>query len=572
LVIDVVTGEVSAGLVSTGYLSKRLQWLMLLRVVFTTVLLGSTIVVQLHQRESLISSPILVLYGLIGSVYILTFVYVLAFRRLGPATGFIYGQVSVDTLFVTSLIYVTGGTASVFSFLYLVVIVYASILLYKKGSLVMATLCSVQYGVMIASEYYGVLGPSYAEFGPGVQVYEVSMVVYNITITIMACFLVAFLSSHLAQQAARTEKELEARQKDLQQLEAFNASIVHSMDSGLLTLNVAGSITSFNVAAETITGFRRNEVLGRPLESIFPEVVQRYSTSVASHPKKPYRQDVTFKKKDGTVGYLGFSVSSLREPDGRAIGNLLIFQDLTALKIMESHIKRVERLATVGEMAAGIAHEIKNPLASMTGSIQLLDKQIDMTPVTGKLMQIVLREADRLDSLVNDFLLFARPTSGKTEPVELSPAIRETLELFEKDPICRDRIRVVQDMASDIWTKMDPKHLRQILWNLLLNAAEAIDGTGTVEVIAEAPQDVVQVIIKDDGPGMTEETLRNIFDPFFTTRAQGTGLGLSIVHGLLESYGGRIDVRSTEGHGATFILYLERMDPPKFTDKETKNQ
>ncbi len=567
-----MTGVVFTRLVSRGYLSKRLQWLMLLRVLFTTVLLGSTIVVQFHQRESLVSLPLLVLYGLIGSLYILTFVYVLAFRRLGPATGFIYGQVGVDTLFVTSLIYVTGGTASVFSFLYLVVIVYASILLYKKGSLVMATSCSIQYGVMIALEYYGVLRPSYAESGPGVQVYEVSMVVYNITITIMACFLVAFLSSHLAQQAARTEKELEARQKDLQQLEAFNASIVHSMDSGLLTLNVAGSITSFNVAAETITGFRRNEVLGKPLESIFPEVVQHYSTSVASHPKKPYRQDVTFKKKDGTVGYLGFSVSSLREPDGRAIGNLLIFQDLTALKIMESHIKRVERLATVGEMAAGIAHEIKNPLASMTGSIQLLDKQIDMTPVTGKLMQIVLREAARLDSLVNDFLLFARPTSGKTEPVELSPAIRETLELFEKDPICRDRIRVVQDMASDIWTKMDPKHLRQILWNLLLNAAEAIDGTGTVEVIAEAPQDVVQVIIKDDGPGMTEETLRNIFDPFFTTRAQGTGLGLSIVHGLLESYGGRIDVRSTEGHGATFILYLERMDPPKFTDKETKNQ
>jgi two-component system, NtrC family, sensor histidine kinase PilS len=372
---------------------------------------------------------------------------------------------------------------------------------------------------------------------------------------------VAFLSNHLAQQTVRTEKELEAKRKDLRQLEAFNASIVHSMDSGLLTFDVAGKITSFNTAAEAITGFSRADALGKPLERIFPEVARCCFSQHTTYERKPYRQDVTFIKKDGNEGYLGFSVSSLRAPDGKSLGNLLIFQDLTALKIMESHIKRVERLAAVGEMAAGIAHEIKNPLASMTGSIQLLDKQVEMTPVSGKLMQIVLREADRLNTLVNDFLLFARPTSGKAEPVELGPAIGETLALFEKDTARGQRVKVVHDLRPNVWTRMDPKHLRQILWNLLLNAAQAINDHGTVQVVCKSSEETASVEIRDDGYGMSEETQKQIFNPFFTTRTQGTGLGLSIVHRLLESYGGRIDVKSTEGQGTVFTLHLERIDP-----------
>jgi len=550
------------GLISRGYLFKRLQWLMLLRVVFTTVLLGSTIAVQvLHRSAPFVTPPLLMLYGLIGSIYVLTFLYILVFKRFGPSLRFTYGQIGIDTLFVTLLIYVTGGIASVFSFLYLVVIVYASILLYKPGSLIMATLCSLQYGVMISLEYSGILKPFYTDSGPGATSYEASFVVYNVMITIMACFLVAFLSNHLAQQTVKTEKELEAKQKDFKQLEAFNASIVHSMDSGLLTFDVAGRITSFNTAAEVITGFSRSEAQGKSLETIFPEVARYCAFPALSHEKKPYRHDVTFRKKDGNEGYLGFSVSSLRAPDGKGLGNLLIFQDLTALKIMESHIKRVERLAAVGEMAAGIAHEIKNPLASMTGSIQLLDKQVDMTPVSAKLMQIVLREADRLNTLVNDFLLFARPTSGKAEPVDLGPAIGETLALFEKDTGSGQRIEVVQELSPSVWTRMDPKHLRQILWNLLLNAAEAINGHGTVKVICKASQGLASIEISDDGYGMSEETQKQIFNPFFTTRTQGTGLGLSIVHRLLESYGGRIDVKSAEGRGTAFTLYLERIDP-----------
>ena len=534
---------------------------MFLRLIFATVLLGSSILVQFKDRETLIAPPLLALYGLIATVYILTFTYIIVFKKFGSSSRFAYIQIGIDTLFVTFLIYVTGSIASIFSFLYLVVIVYASILLYKRGSLIMATLCSIQYAVMIDLEYYGVLKPFNTAVGLGIQGYEESHVLYKIIMTILACFLVAFLSSSLAQQTLITEKKLKAKQKDFEQLEAINANIIYSMDSGLLTLNSADIVTTFNRAAEIITGFKREEVLGKSLSSIFPEAVQRETSSEVSFGNKPYRYDVEFKKKDGTVGYLGFSVSSLKEPDGRAVGKLLIFQDLTVLKSLEEHVKRVEKLAAIGEMAAGIAHETKNPLASMSGSIQLLKKEVNTTPVTRKLMDIVLRETDRLNALTNDFLLFARPGSNNIEPVELSSAIGETLKLFKKDSICHNRITVVQDLGPEVWTEMDPKHTRQIVWNLLLNAAQAIDGKGTIEVSSKTADNMVHVTVNDNGCGMPEETISKIFDPFFTSKPHGIGLGLSIVHRLVESYNGWLDVQSRPGQGSTFTLHLKRIFP-----------
>jgi two-component system sensor histidine kinase PilS (NtrC family) len=556
-----VAGVISDERPTHGILFGRLQWLMFLRVIFVTVLLGSSILVQFKDREPL-APPLLIIYALIASVYLITFVYVVVLQRLGSSLRFAYIQIGLDTILVTLLIYVTGSIASVFSFLYLVVIVYASILLYKKGSLIMATLCSIQYGLMVGLEYYGLLTPFYSLATMDIQEYEKSYLIYKFGLTVVACFLVAFLSSTLAQQILKTEKQLAAKQKDLEQLEAVNASIIHSIDSGLLTLNPDGIITTFNRAAEVIAGFDRQEVLGKPLSHVFPEVIDQTAFSNTSREKQPYRYEMEFKRKDGSVGYLGFSMSSLEEPGGRPMGKLLIFQDLTPFKNMEDHVKRVEKLAAVGEMAAGIAHEIKNPLASMSGSIQLLRTGVDVTPVAKKLMDIVLRETDRLNALANDFLLFARPRSDKTEPVEINSVIGETLELFKEDGLLENRINVLQDLSAEAWTEMDSEHARQIFWNLLLNAAEAIDGTGRIHVSSKTEEDMVQVIVQDDGCGMSDEAISKIFDPFFTTKTHGTGLGLSIVYRLLESYNGQLDVQSREGRGTTFTVYLRRIDPP----------
>jgi signal transduction histidine kinase len=230
---------------------------------------------------------------------------------------------------------------------------------------------------------------------------------------------------------------------------------------------------------------------------------------------------------------------------------------------MEDQVKRVEKMAVIGEMAAGLAHEIKNPLASLAGSIQILKDGIQLDADHARLMKIVLREADRLSSLVNNFLLFARPPAGKSEIIDLSRAITETVELFEKDGACREKITIKKKVSNGICIQMDPIHFRQVLWNLLLNAAEAIDGSGSIDInLFSAKGRKACMEISDTGCGISAEVIGSIFDPFFTTKHNGTGLGLSIVHSILESYDSHLEVRSRQGTGTTFAVHLKRSEPP----------
>jgi two-component system sensor histidine kinase HydH len=412
----------------------------LARVLFTTLLLGSTIVLQLGFAASPLAPGMLVLYGLIVSIFFLSFLYTLLLGRVANVVAFAYVQIGLDTVIVSLVIYVTGNYSSIFSFLYLVVIIYSSMLLYRRGSMIISLLCSAQYTFLVISEYRGVLKPFEIEDGLAAGNGDLNQVFYKILITIFGCFAVAFLSSLLAEQARKSRKELWA---------------------------------------------------------------------------------------------------------------------------MEDQVRRVEKMAAVGEMAAGLAHEIKNPLASMTGSIQILRDGVHLDPDHARLMHIVLREADRLSSLVNNFLLFARPPAGKIERIELDKAVAETVELFERDANCRGRISIQKDFKTGLFVDMDQVHLRQVLWNLLLNASEAINGSGTIAVrLYPTKPHRACIEVTDDGCGMSNDTIKSIFDPFFTTKPNGTGLGLSIVHSIIESYDSRLEVGSRQGDGTTFSFHLKRIDPP----------
>jgi len=426
-----------------GDFLRRLKWIMFFRVLFTTLLLGSTIVFEVRKSPSPSPEPLFFIFALVIAIYILTLAYSIVLHRFNPGIRFAYIQIGIDTLIVTFIIYVTGGFSSIFSFLYLVVIVYASLLLSRGGSMIMASLCSIQYGILVDLEYFDILVPVVMEETISNLNYTWNYVIFKIMITMLACFAVAFLSSLLSEQERRTRKDLLA---------------------------------------------------------------------------------------------------------------------------MEANVKRVERMAAVGEMAAGLAHEIKNPLASLTGSIQVLLEDLPCSPDQGKLMQIVLREADRLTTLVDDFLLFAKPPSGKKEKIELGSAIADTLELFEKDDIGRNRITIRRSFLPDVWVEMDVSHLRQILWNLLLNASEAIsshgpDGRIDVGMLPSSDKNIC-IQISDTGCGIPKEVLGSIYDPFFTTKPSGTGLGLSIVHRILESYQGWIEVQSEVGRGTTFTVKLKQTCPP----------
>ena len=419
---------------------RTLKWIMFFRVLFTTLLLGSTIVFQLRRSPSFLAEPLLFIYGLTIGIYVLSFVYTIFLRRVKRELLFAYIQVVMDTIVVTLIIYVTGGFSSIFSFLYLVVIIYSSMILFRRGSMIMAALCSIQYGILVDLEYFGLLTPFVVEDSMSGLTYTWNYAIFKILITMVACFAVSFLSSLLSEQERRTRKDLLA---------------------------------------------------------------------------------------------------------------------------MEEHVKRVEKMAAIGEMAAGLTHEIKNPLASLTGSIQMLRDDIPHSSDHDKLMQIILREADRLSSLANNFLLFARPPVGKTESIELKEALSETLELFERDSTGRDRISITKTFIRNIWIEMDTSHLRQILWNLLLNAAESINGSGRIDIKMIPPMNsFVGIQVTDTGCGISKERVDSIYDPFFTTKSTGTGLGLSIVHRILESYNGWIEVVSEIDQGTTFTLKLKQINSP----------
>ncbi|MBC2734480.1 MAG: two-component sensor histidine kinase [Desulfobacteraceae bacterium] len=421
-------------------LRQNLRWLINSRVIFTILLLCSTAFIHVNRYDSAFKSPLILLYGMIAALFPLSMVYAFIRVRVSREVLFAYIQIAIDCLVVTVVIFVTGSFDSIFSFLYLVVIIYTSMLLYRRGSMIIAGVCSLFYLMLAGLEYLGWIHP--LDFGSAVAAshYDWQNVFYKIVITSIACFAVAFLSSLLAEQARRTRKELHA---------------------------------------------------------------------------------------------------------------------------MSARMQRVEKMAAVGEMGAGLAHEIKNPLASITGSIQLLLEEMPYDAGRDKLMRIILREADRLSALVGNFLLFARPPSGKSKPISLDQAIPETVRLVEQDKRCRDRIAIRQSGQKGLWVAMDPDHFRQVLWNLLLNAVESIDGDGVVHVRVEpCKPKYVSIEIADSGCGITEKNLNYIFDPFYTSKPDGTGLGLSIVHTILESHDGWLEVESKAGQGTTFTIKLNRIASP----------
>jgi two-component system sensor histidine kinase PilS (NtrC family) len=554
-------------------LSSRLQKLMFLRVLFVSLFLGASVFLQVRATKTYFGDIQTAHYTLVAAIYFLTFLYIALFQISKNLVKLAYLQLLMDPVIVTAVILATGGIESIFSSLYLLTIINGSIFLYRKGGMVVASFSSLLYGFLLELHYYGIIHPIGSPLGFS-GAYGNFYIFYMISVNVAAFYLVAFLSSYVSEQARRRGVELKARQDDIVQLEALNQWIIRSITSGLITMDREGKIILFNPAAEEIFGVRAQQAIGKSIVEILPGLHSHFGEIDQGHAWSAGRGrnffDLKHARPDGKKVFLRCSMSPLSIPEGAQKGEILLLQDLTELKQIEEEMKKVEGLALIGELAAGIAHEVRNPLASISGSIQMLREDLGKSEMGTRLMDIILREIGRLNNLVSDFLLFARPKQISVEHFDLNQLILDSLTVFKNHERWTNRIRVETDFQSAIMLDSDPQKIRQLLWNLFLNACEAMPKGGrlyvkTEKIASQAPQqgptDMVRITIRDSGEGFSPNALNQLFTPFFTTKEGGTGLGLPVVKGIVEGLKGKVSGRNHAEGGAEITILLYSSPP-----------
>ncbi len=533
----------------TSVLFSHVRLQTLFRILVASALLAGTVVVD--WRKGLGTYDFHPLYWVIAFVFLTSIPASLLLGRIATERGLsrlALVQFLCDVAVTTALVYLTGGTDSLFTFLYGLTIINASIVLYRRGALLTAAAAAISFGLVVDLSYYGFLKPFAPDLVGGGDVTS-REALYRVGVSTLGFFMTGVLASYLA-------NVLRAQGIDLREQKALTKNIVDNLSSGLLTVDRGLTITSFNRGAEELTGRRLADVYGTELVALFPGVAQRI---VGPEAPEPRRHEERFIAADGTSRVLGFSYSTLRNDDAEEIGTILIFQDLTELREMELRLKREERLAAVGRLAAGIAHEIRNPLASISGSIETLRGGLDLGPEDARLMGIILRETSRLDGLISDFLNYVKPVRQKMRRVDFGAVLQETADAIRSTDAGRQVEFALPPPSETLAVRGDPDHLKQVAWNLFLNASEAMGGKGRVEVRVLATRaDRVTVEVADVGAGIDPETLPRVFEPFFTTKERGVGLGLAMVHKIVEGHGGNIEVDSEPGKGARFRMSLPR--------------
>lgn len=518
-------------------------------------------------------------YATVAFAFLATIGYGIAQRRVEQSRRFAAVNVVTDIGIVAALVHFSGGPDSVFPFLFVLVAVYGAILLEARGAMAAAALAATAYGVVLLADARGWLGAG--DFGPPVSA-TVALTLWVVHSGAIA--LVATLSTVLSGELRRTGEALHQRTSDLERLRGLHQRTVESLMSGLLTTDQRDRITSFNPEAERITGRAAGDAIGREVEEVLPGIGALGRAPDGDGEGIRSRQRIAFRDRRGRELHLGVGAYVLRDANASASasGWVVIFQDVTQVVAMERDLRRSERLAAIGQLSASIAHEIRNPLASISGSIQLLRGGAgdSGTPDDPKpLMDIVVRETDRLNQLITDFLHYASPGPRKAVPLSVAVALEEVLRMFEA--VRPERIQLRVEVEEGLFVRADPAQLRQVLWNLVLNGSEAMEGRGELSIVAstvaegdsqgsgiagrneaEEGKDSrwAEIAVGDQGVGIPTDVLERMFDPFFSTKERGSGLGLATVHRIVEDHGGSVRVESRVGSGTQMRIRLPRAE------------
>ena len=542
-------------------LRRKLLWLIAGRAAAITFVLGSAILVQYRAEHTpaLAWFQISPFFALIGLTYALTLVWTLTLRFVDRHVWLIDVQVACDAVIVSAIVYLTGGVASYFSSLYTLPIIAASMVQSWRGGLMVSVLSSMMYTALVIGQYQGVplpIAPS-PEILPPMRV-----AIYTVGLNLFGFMAVAALSGYLAEGLRRTGAQLAETSTQLADLQAFNQHVIDSLTSGLATSDMQGRLLTFNRAAEAITGLPAPEAVGFRVAEVLQLPERLHGLFVTGAPRQAQqRLEYGFRRTDGRQIEVGMTSAPLITPRGES-GFLFTFQDVTELKKQDREARVQQRLAAVGEMAAGIAHEIRNPLASMAGSIQILRDELPLTTDQSQLMDIVLRESDRLNETIRSFMAFAKPQRSALADLDVRRILSDTARLLENSAdVSADHAIVVDIPPDPVTYRADEAQIRQIVWNLATNAVRAMPSGGTLRlsVRSAAPLEgraEVVIGVHDEGVGIAPEDLDGIFQPFRGGFERGTGLGLSIVHRIASDYGGEVRVTSEERKGTSVEVVL----------------
>ncbi|MGA7474202.1 MAG: ATP-binding protein [Candidatus Sulfotelmatobacter sp.] len=458
-------------------------------------------------------------------------------------------QVLTDLILVSLVVHETGGWDSSLNFLYPLVIIIASILLPRVWAHLVAALAFILYGTVLELNYYGVV-KSYCTTHP-----ELKTLQAIIFVNLFAYLAVAYLAGLLATKLRQARVQLKRASGALENLQILHENIIQSISSGLITTSLDGHITLVNSAAQKLLERTPGQLLGTPVNKLFLDALPN-TESQQAHAEVRFDAANAFRKT------LRVRVATLNVPERGTLGYVYAFDDLTEIRRLEREVRMQDRLAAVGRLAAAIAHEIRNPLTSIAGSVSMLSGIPEMSAEHRQLLDIVTRESQRLNGIITDFLAYSRGKQYRFEKADLVPLLEDTLTLMRHRMAAENTGIVIESRFSvrEAWSLADGDKIKQVFWNFAENAVRAMRNGGTLQVSIERLGDDWQVSFADTGTGMTPQQTEKIFEPFQSNFEGGTGLGLAVVYQIVQAHEGKVWARSKPGQGTTFVLRLRRFD------------
>lgn len=536
---------------------RRLRFFIYARILVSFLFLVSTVLLNYKEHASIQNSLYSGLVRLMAFSFVFSVLSHFIFKIEASRFFTIYLQSIWDVLFVTVLLLFTGGISSPYSFLYLLSIMNAGLLLGRREALYTASLCGILYGAMVDFQYFGLLEPI------GLSQVEATILggshlFYTIFLNLIGFYLTALITGYLAERARSSEAALQENVINYEELAQLNTMIVSNIETGLVTTNPTGHIRVFNPYAEALTGITQIEAYDTPITSLFPQL------KLLSERDQAVSDEFTHTTRTGLQMIFGYSAAPFDDAQGRFAGTIISFRDMTAIHRMEEALNRSERMAALGELSARMAHEIRNPLAAMSGSVQVLAEQSTISDSDRRLLAIVVRESDRLNMLITEFLAYARPSSPQKTPLDLRGLV-EDVSLFLSADKKFEHLTISNLIPSSLSINADASQITQVLINLIHNSVDAMPSGGSIEIGSEQIQggidgfrssSAVLITITDSGSGIDPDTVAHMFEPFWTTKSDGTGLGLAVSYRIIEAHGGSMSVESLTAGGCRFTILL----------------